>query len=372
MSGDWYYGYTLAATSQSSSATSFYYSSDDGFYYGYSNYLTNSNGSWTVSSSSGKSNLYSTTTQTTEAVNGTEITFTGKAAGTTAVTIGGTTYTVNVISRSGNYETSVAVGGTASVKLPDGAVGDGETVTWTVSDSKYAGVYSTDGTNATITGRTVTETGKPVNVVATVKDSEGNTVAIYTWATTVTSGTKNNAGKYTVTYESNNTVYNGHLYYALSGGELIEPLYDETTDDDGNTIRTYKTISLTDSGVDFSQLDLFVVPDEGYAVTTVTDTAGTSRSQFYKIDENNLDATYSSSHTGALYWKKSSSDTTLDEERKAMTAEALNKGCDVVFWYTRQANDSSTSKHVIRCDKLPTIEKTIETVGGKAYTEGMK
>ena len=72
----------------------FYYRGTDYQYY----YITYSNNSWnTVKRATDKATLYSIKSAATEAVNGSTITFTGVAAGTTSVEIGGTVYNITVV-----------------------------------------------------------------------------------------------------------------------------------------------------------------------------------------------------------------------------------------------------------------------------------
>ena len=84
-----------AATSNS---TWQYSSWNKGYYQNYSYYLRFDNGSWTVAygDSSNAGYPYSFTETTTPPTQGTVVTFTGLAAGNATVTIGNTTYTINV------------------------------------------------------------------------------------------------------------------------------------------------------------------------------------------------------------------------------------------------------------------------------------
>ena len=303
----------------------------------------------------------------------TTITFTGKKVGTTSVIIGTTMYRITVLERGGNDTASVKVGGSANISIPD-TIGTDETVTWSSSDYAKAGVYSVDGKNATLTGR---KTGTTV-VTATVKNNEGNVVTKYVWNVTVTEGSAANAGKYKVTYNIDNTIYNGKLYYSVDGSELVEvPVASQTTDADGNTIYTYKTISVEQKNVAYSQMQIYVKPDDGYAVSTVSATKGDTFSQFYGIDKKNLKVIYKDGHQGG----KIEGCLTAEQE-KALLAEAVEKGCDAVFWYSRGSeeiklnqNGEATFTHEVHCDKLPTVTKEIEYLKQgddyKKYTEGM-
>lgn len=326
------------------------------------------------SCSKDRSNIYLYNQVTPAPETQTKITFKGKQVGTTSVTIGTTMYRITVQERGGNDKASVKVGGSANISIPH-TIGTDETVTWSSSDYAKAGVYSADGKNATLTGR---KTGTTV-VTATVKNNEGTVAATYTWDVTVIDGSVANTGRYTVTYTIDNTIYNGKLYYSVDGSELVEvPVDSQRTDADGNTIYTYKTISVEQKKVAYSQMQIFVKPDDGYAVSTVASIKGeTTHSQFYGIDKENLKVIYKNTHTGAKI-----EDCLTAEQEKALLAEAVEKGCDAVFWYTRgtknsklSKNDSASITHEMHCDKLPTVTKEIEYLKQgndyKKYTEGM-
>ena len=328
------------------------------------------------SASSSASNIYLYSEVTPVAGKQTAITFTGTQIGITEITIGNVRYEITVVARGSNYNASVAVGDSTKITIPD-TIGADEKVVWSSNDYTKAGVYSSDGQNATITGR---EEGTTV-VTATVYDKDGNQAAVYSWNVDVTEGDAPNAGNYTVTIASENTIYNGKLYYSIAGGPLVEvPVTETTTDDEGNTIYKYEKIELTVENVKYTQLELFVKPDDGYAVTSITDTKGTSYSQFYGIDKENVQVVYSSGHQGGKL-----EDALTTEQEKALLSEAIANGCDAVFWYTRgtkssnlTSNGTIDSAHVVHCDKLPTITKEVAylQMGGEgndyvAYQEGM-
>lgn len=90
-SSKWYYNNGLAASREKSKGS-----------YSYSYYLNFSDGKWTVSysNSSSTTGLYGTTTRTTEPVKGTEITFTGVAAGTTEIQVGNVLYNITVTDKA--------------------------------------------------------------------------------------------------------------------------------------------------------------------------------------------------------------------------------------------------------------------------------
>lgn len=308
---------------------------------------------------------------TAEIVNG-KLIITGVAEGTTTMVVGNITYNIKVDERGGSDTATVKVGGSTTVTIPD-ELNDGETVTWSVSDSTYAGVYSTDGINAKITGRAEGNT----DIIATIYDAAGNVVAVYTWNTTVTSGKKANAGNYNVTWNYTCTIYNGTLYYSLDGGPMKLAVVDTTENDGDSEVGTTFTVQEEDKNVAYASINWFVAPNEGYAVTSVGADEN-SKSQFYAIDKDNLNITYKSTHSGA---KLENFLTT--EEEKAMIAEGVSLGCDAIFWNSRGSeasplskNDSGNGTYVIHCDKLPTVEKTVDYIVDKEgnkeeYHDGM-
>ena len=209
--------------------------------------------------------------------NGNNLIIRGVAVGKTSVTVGNVTYNITVVQRGGSYDTTVSVGGSTSVSIPD-VIDKDETVVWSCNDYEKVGIYNSEQNSVTILGRNTGTT----TVTATVKDKEENVIATYTWTVGVTDGTAPNAGSYQATYKMNNTIYNGRLYYSVDGGKLVEvPIHTKTKDNDGNTVYTYDEINVTVQNVAYSQMELFIKPDEGYAVTTVNETSNTSLSQFY-------------------------------------------------------------------------------------------
>lgn len=92
-SSKWYYNDGFAADREKNNGSYYYYY-----------YLNFSDGKWTVSysNSSSTTGLYGTTTKTTDPVNGTEITFTGVAAGTTKIQVGDVLYKITVTDKAPN------------------------------------------------------------------------------------------------------------------------------------------------------------------------------------------------------------------------------------------------------------------------------
>ena len=296
----------------------------------------------------------------------TTIVFTGVAEGKTTAIVGNIQYNIEVLGRGGSYTESVSVGATTDISVSDDELAEGETVKWTVSDSTYVGVYGGEGLSATIIGRAQGTS----NVIATIYDATGKAVATYTWAVTVNSGSKPNAGSYTVEFSYEVTVYNGTVYYSIDGGTLKKAVQD--TSGEGTTY----TVQEEDQNVAYASIVWFVKPNDGYAVTTVGADEN-SKSQFYAIDKENKTFTYGANHSGGRI-----ENFLTEAEEKAMLEEAVALGCDAVFWNSRGsetshlgANATASGTYVVHCDRLPTITKEIAYLKRGSdrleYTEGM-
>lgn len=137
----------LSTITYSSDATEWRYSSSKGFYYSswYSYYLVNNNGTWTTkrNTSATGASLYSVKTTETPGIDVTDVTFTGKKAGTTYYTIGSNTYKI-VVSRT---EKNVTVyEGTSSDSYTDTAASSA------VSANTGIATVKADGSSLVITG----------------------------------------------------------------------------------------------------------------------------------------------------------------------------------------------------------------------------
>lgn len=350
-SGNYYLRYsssTWSATNSTSNRTTFS---------SYSGSLTTSGGMFSSGTDTGYS-LYTMTesTETVEGVEATTIAITGVAVGTTSVVVGNTQYNITVLEAPTEFTGTVSVtaGNSTSVSMSDlnssYSLSDGQYVEWTVTDSSIADIYATSDTGASIIGHTAGTT----TVTATVYDEDGTVDATYTWTVTVT-GTSN-SGSNTYSIHADVTVTNGRLYYSLNGGTVTEAtLVSETVDDNGNTIRVYD-ITTTLSGVDKSLTCFFVAPDEGYALVSISDD-GSTYGQYYVLDEETYDVTYSSTHTGGK-----PTDVLTDAEEEAMIAQAVALGCKVIYWNNRTGGSSLDVDYYNYCNKLPTVSKVITSV----------
>ncbi len=137
-------GSSRTLSTSSSTGTGFSYNSSKGFYYQGTNnsyYITPSGSSWTVSknnSVSNYANLYAVGNTTTEPVQGTVITFTGVAAGTTEIKVGNVLYKITVTDKApDNAMTSSSI--TLEYWITNYEVYDGQSTPY----NKYQTIRST-------------------------------------------------------------------------------------------------------------------------------------------------------------------------------------------------------------------------------------
>lgn len=347
-------------TSDSSTAT-WRYSTTDGFYYsssGTSKYLTYSNGSWSVSNSaSAKSYLYSVTTTTTDPVDATDITITGVAVGTTSVVVGNTRYNITVkempdtvdlrttpfTSGTGQYSGQKVTKLTTSVnKSYDLNLSiSGKDIVWSSADESVAWVDQ----NGTITGvgageTTVTCTvdGVPYTIpVVVVSDSYGGSYN-YTCDIRISEITAT-----TVRYSLN-------LSTNLLDAQEGEAIY---------------------LGYNYPFcINFFGVEDEGYALTYMSST--NSAGNYYSLYEVSALSELDAYTNGAIYNQRVATSYYNSSDVDTMLWYAINQGYHGTMGWTRVgSNGSIYSDLTFRSEKLPTVEKTIETVNGEPYTEGM-
>lgn len=378
------YYWGLTTTTSSDDATAWTWNSNGIYNDGsWNDYYLNYGSSWSTQNGSGNGGVY-TYNEGTETDIGYTVTITvhGKKVSynKNAFVIGDKTFDVEVVDTIiDSTDVTLKVGDSLDLDVTAAKttgfsheLKDGEKVTWSIADASKVGLYSTENGKATLFGRAEGNT----TVTATVKNAEGKTVAIYTYNVTVSGGSANNTGNYRVTHSLTTSVYNGRLYYSFDGGPLIEPeLESETTDADGNILRKYKVVNDTTTNVSKHITMFFIAPDEGYALTAIKDAGGTTASQFYPVDAENLTVTLKkpngTDHSGG----KPETYLTTDQY-KAMMMDAVEKGCDGAFWNSRNGsgngltgNDNITANYIGYCDKLPTIEKTINSllVGNTAY-----
>ncbi len=301
--------------------------------------------------------LYTMTesTETVEGVDATTIAITGVAVGTTTVTVGSTTYNITVLEAPTEFTGTVTIAGgeSATVSMSDlnssYSLLDGQYVEWKTADSTIADIYSTSDSGTSIIGHKAGTT----TVTATVYDADGTAVATYTWTVTVTS-TSSSTGSSTINLTATVTVTNGRIYYSVTGTTVQEAtLVSETTNSNGDIVRTY-SIDTTAYYSGSAILCYFVAPDEGYALTSISDD-GTTYGQYYVLDPETNTVTVGSGHQGGTLETYMT-----DAEIQAMVAQAVAYGCEVIYWNTRSYSDSFTYNNY--CNKLPTVDKVITSV----------
>lgn len=345
-----------ASTSRStwSYSSGFYYTSGRSSYY-----LRTNNGTWQLSTTnSSKGQLYSVTTTTTAPVDATDITITGVAVGTTSVVVGNTRYNITVkempdtvdlsttpfISGTGQYSGQKVTKLTTSVNIsydlnlassvPTGG-------TWSSGDSSIATVNQ----NGTITGVSAGETtvtytvdGVPYTIpVVVVSDSYGGSYN-YTCDIRISEITAT-----TVRYSLN-------LSTNLLDAQEGEAIY---------------------LGYNYPFcINFFGVEDEGYALTYMAST--NSAGNYYSLYEVTALSELAAYNGGAIYNQRVATSYYNSSDVDTMLWYAINQGYHGTMGWTRAgSNESIYSDLTFRSEKLPTVEKTIKTVNGAAYTEGM-
>lgn len=359
-SGSYYLSHSNNSLTASTSSSSWYYSS--GFYYsnrGSSYYLRTNNGAWQLSTTnSNKGQLYSVTTSTTDPVDATTITFTGKDVGTASVVVGTTRYNITV------KEAPEYVDSSTTPFVANTGVGDGKAVTKLTTsvgltfDIDLADGYSSGGTWS------IADTS-----IATV-DSDGKVTGVSAGETTLTYTV--NGVSYTMpvvirqdTTSSNTKIYDFYLsevtdttvYYSVSmSTDLVEAQEGEA-------------IYISCGATDDTAVDFFAKPNEGYALTRMSST--NSAGDYMALNSDTPSETDFCTKSGAA--GSNQINTFGSDAVYAMVQAALDKECDGGMGWTRPYNNTSgvTSDLTFRSEKLPTVDKTIQTVNGVAYTEGM-
>lgn len=343
-----------------------------------------SNGSWTsvtTDSSYGNGAFYAEQTITTPEVNKTDITITGAAVGTTSVVVGNTRYNITVkeapavvdlestpfIGGSNKVSTSNASGNGQKITKLTTSVGlsydldlniSGNSITWSSADTSVATVDQ----NGTITGVGVGETTVTATIdgvaytipVVVRNDATSNSTRIYDFYASEIKDT-------TVYYVWNCTTELNEL----QEGEAIYVSFDKNV----NTC-----------------CDFFGAPAEGYALTRMSST--NSDGAYFLLhtgDHQTIDMGETGFYDGTTYVNNEEKNgagknqqnrfgTTNGRDNVLVMLDAvIAEGCDGGMGFTRVSTDTSnvTSTLTFRSQKLPTVEKTIKTVGGEPYTEGM-
>ncbi len=361
-SGSYYLTHTSNSLGVSTNADNYTWKYSSGFYYSSGSgwqstnyYLRTNNGTWQVSTTNGNNGqLYSVETTTTEPVDATTITITGVAIGETSVTVGNTIYNITVkeapkyvdsnntpftctdyFSDSNNKETvkvtklttSVGTSCDLDVNLSGGTWSSGDTTIATVDENGVVTGVSVGETTVTYTSADGFTYTIPVTVVQSY--GSANTCKIY--VTEIT----NTQVKYSFNVSTD--------LLEAQEGELIFVGFD----------------------INFA-INFFGAEDDGYALTYMAST--NSAGNYYALYETD-DVTSLNAYTnGALMYQRTAFSETAVQ---ALLRYTINAGYHGTMGWTRTANSDINSSLTFRSQKLPTVTKTIKTVNGVDYTEGM-
>lgn len=326
----------------------------DPWSYGYNLYYDNG---WKFGkTSSGYGAAYSV--ESTAPVDATDITITGVAVGTTSVVVGNTRYNITVkeapdyvdlrttpfTSGTGQYSgekvtkltTSVNKSYDLNLNIP------GSSIVWSSADESVARVDQ----NGTITGVSAGETtvtctvdGVPYTIpVVVVSDSYGGSYD-YTCDIRISEITAT-----TVRYSLN-------LSTNLLDAQEGEAIY-----------LGYKYPFC---------INFFGVEDEGYALTYMSST--NSAGNYYSLYEVSALSELAAYNGGAIKNQYNSAGFNSSDV-DTMLWYAINQGYHGTMGWTRTTTYTGSSIYsdlTFRSEKLPTVEKTIKTVNGVDYTEGM-
>lgn len=361
-SGSYYLSNSNNQVSVSKSETSWKY--NNGFYYttGFipttTYYLRTNNGTWQVStSSSNNGQLYSVETQTTEAVDATDIIITGVAVGETSVVVGNTRYHITVQEAPENLDTDT------TPFVANTGVGKSKAVTKLTTS-----VGLTFGLDLNISGSNVVwSIGDPS--IATV-DQSGKVTGVKAGETTVTATVDGVAYTIPVVIRQDTTSSSVKIYdFYLSEVTDTVPYYSVSMSTDLVEAQEGEAIYISCGASDNTAVDFFAKPADGYALTRMSST--NSAGDYMALNSDTPSETDFCTKSGAAGANQSS--TFGSSAVYAMVQAALDKECDGGMGWTRPSSNTSgvTSDLTFRSEKLPTVSKSVASVDGKAYTEGM-
>ena len=237
---------------------------------------------------------------------------------------------------------TTSVGVSYQLSAPD--VPYGGSVDWTSSNDSIATV-----SNGYITGRGVGD----AEITATVKDSGGNPVAVYTIPVAVLQGSGSAYGRLVNMYVAE--VKDTTAYYNFNCTTEMTPVQE------GELIYV-----MTDSSSNMS-IDFFAAPDDGYALTFMN--APGSKGDYMAL--NNEDPTKTDFYTAENAAGQQQIDAFGGYRVQQMIKAAMNLGCDGGMGFTRQNPDGVAFDVSFRSEKLPTVTKEVVSVNGVDYTPGM-
>lgn len=357
-----YYG--LSVTDNSSGSVNWYYSETAGIYGASSGSLGfNFNGSsWTTSSGYGNGAFYANQTVTIPAVDKTDIAITGVAVGTTSVVVGNTKYNITV-QEAPDYldiSTSPFLGGT----------GD-----------------STNGSNGRVVTKLTTAVGESYDLnIDSTKAASGGTWSIgdESIATITSDGTITAIaeGTTTATYTVNGVSYTIPVVVVQSYATATTGIMDLYITEISDTSVKY-SFNVSQELLDCQEgeviylhfspnfcINFFGVEDEGYALTYMAST--NSAGNYYSLYETTNVTQLNAYNSGAMYYQRDEV-SSWTQPVQELLRYVVDSGYHGTMGWTRTKTNTSNiySNLTFRSEKLPTVEKTIKTVGGEPYTEGM-
>lgn len=302
--------------------------------------------------------------ESTDPVDATDITITGVTVGSTSVVVGNTKYNITVKevpavvdadstpfrvgsnqTGSGNILTklTLSVALTYDIDLAKGVSGG----TWSIEDTSIATVDK----NGVVTGVKTGET------TLTYTGSDG---VVYRIPVVIVQNTTSSSTKICSLHISEITDTDVWYSWNCSGSEseFIQAVNGEA-------------IYVSYSSSDAYCINFYGAPHEGYALTLMS--ATNSQGQYLALDDK-ADPQKCDFYNDPGAGKNERDNPAFgDTKVTADIQAALNLGCDGAQGFSRAYTNSGPTNCdlTFRSQKLPTVEKSIKTVNGKAYTEGM-
>lgn len=233
---------------------------------------------------------------------------------------------------------------------------DGQTVEWT---SDNPGV-------ATVSNGTITATGQgSATITATVKNSDGTTAGTATMPVAVIRGEPNGVSHWDFSFYIDEITHTS-VYYSADASSTMVPVQE------GEVF--YIKIRFMDKYA----FAFFGAPEEGYALTDMR--APGTEGQYYPLHKNgviekNDEDYFFNGDIGKNF--RNLYDKEWFQEKYTYTRDMVNaaikKDCDGGMGFTKgtAAIKNPSSSLTFRSEKLPTLTKTVVSVNGVPYREGM-